>query len=252
MAAVEEAHWWYRSTRALLDQVLGPALTPGATLLDVGGGTGATGAWMAARGRLVATDVEPVALALYREQHPDVTGVATADVARLPFADGSFDAVLCVTVLYHAGVASPVRAVAELARVTRPGGLVCLWEPGVRRLRRAHDRVTHAARRFSVADVRGLLTANGLHVERATGAYSFLVPPAAVKMVLERGETGSDLDRNPGGLGGALSAAARAERALLRRVSLPFGLSVLAVGRKPDAAGSAPPGAGVSTLPASA
>lgn len=240
MAAVEQSHWWYRSTRALLAQVLGPSLAPGARLLDVGGGTGATGAWMAARGRLVAVDVEPIALGLYRERHPDVAGVA-ADVRRLPFADASFDAALCVTVLYHAGVSSPSEAVAELARVVRPGGVVCLWEPGVRRLRRAHDRVTHGARRFAVADLRALLVDNGLTVERATGAYAFLVPPAAVKMVLERGETSSDLDRNAGGLGGVLGAAARAERAVLRRASLPFGLSVLAVGRTPGLRGPTDP-----------
>ncbi len=58
-------------------------------------------------------------------------------------------------------------------------------------------------------------TTAGLTVERASGAYSFLVPPAAVKSVLERGESTSDLDRNQGGLRGALGAAAKAERALL-------------------------------------
>ncbi len=232
MAAVEDAHWWYRSTRALLAQELGPRLPGGGRLLDVGGGTGATGAWMAERGALVAADIEPMALALYREQHPDATGLVASDVNRLPFVDGAFDAVLCVTVLYHAGVPAPRLAVAELARVVRPGGVLCLWEPGVRRLQRAHDRVTHGVRRFSLGQLRDLLTANGLTVERATGAYTFLVPPAAAKAVLERGETASDLDRHESGLGGALGAVAAAERAVLRHASLPFGLSVLAIGRK--------------------
>ena len=181
----------------------------------------------------VSGALEPLALTLYGERHTDAAGLAAADVARLPFADGAFDAVLCVTVLYHAGIASPAAAAAELARVVKPGGVLCVMEPGVERLRRAHDRVTHAARRFSLRGLRGLLTDAGLVVERATGAYSFLVPPAAVKAILERGDTASDLDRNESGLGGALSAAAQAERALLRRVSLPFGLSVVAVARKP-------------------
>ena len=77
------------------------------------------------------------------------------------------------------------------------GGLVCLWEPGVRRLRRAHDRVTHTGRRFSrVGTYAELLMINGLRVERTTGANSFLVPMAAAKMMLEHGEISSDLDRN--------------------------------------------------------
>jgi SAM-dependent methyltransferase len=233
MAAAEDAHWWYRNTRALLEQELGPLLATKGRLLDVGAGTGATGAWMATRGSLVAADIEPMALALYRERHLDTVGLVASDANRLPFADSAFDAVLCVTVLYHAGVPEPMATVHELARVLRPGGRLCLWEPGVRRLHRAHDRVTHGVRRFSLADLRALLTGSGLTVERSTGAYSFLVPPAAIKTVLERGRTSSDLGRHESGLGGALGAVASAERALLRKVSLPFGLSVLAIGRKP-------------------
>ena len=151
----------------------------------------------------------------------------------MPFPDHTFDAVLCVTVLCHRSIADPAVAVAELARVTRPGGLVVLMEPGVQRLRRAHDRVTHSARRFSVSDLRSAAVAAGLEVSRATGAYSFLVPPAAAKTLLERGRSTSDLDRHGSGLGGLLGGAATLERRVLRRVSLPAGLSVVVVARRP-------------------
>jgi ubiquinone/menaquinone biosynthesis C-methylase UbiE len=230
MADVEDRHWWYRSTRSLLRQLLEPRLAPGGTFLDVGAGTGATGAWLGEHGAVVASDFEPVALELHRERH-DALGFVAADVNRLPFADRSFDAVLCVTVLCHRSIPSPVAAVGELARVVRPGGVVCLWEPGVRRLHRAHDRVTHTARRFSRRDLAGLLAANGATVEVSTGAYSFLVPAAAVKTLTERGDTSSDLDRHASGLRGVLGIAAATERRLLRHVSLPAGLSVVAVGR---------------------
>lgn len=232
MAAVEQTHWWYGATRELLQQLLGSALDGDGLLLDAGAGTGATGAWLEEHGTLVAGDFEAQALRLYGEAHPASERVVS-DVNRLPFADNSFAAALCVTVLCHQSVPDPTAAVAELARVVRPGGAVCLLEPGVRRLRRAHDRVTHTGRRFSLGDLRRHATGAGLRVERATGAYSFLVPPAAAKAVLERGRTSSDLDVQPGGLGGVLGAAARAERALLRRVSLPVGLSVAVVARKP-------------------
>jgi SAM-dependent methyltransferase len=231
IATVEDRHWWYVATRRLLADQLRPWLVPGGRYLDAGGGTGATGSWLAGEGRLVACDLEPLALQLYAESHPEVAGLAVADLGRLPFADDSFDAVVCVTVLYHAAVRSPPAVVGELARVVRPGGVVGLMEPGVRRLRRAHDRQTHAGRRFSVGDVRRLLVDNGLEVERATGAYTFLVPPAAVLAALDREGRSSDLDRSGGGASGALAVAARAERAVLRRVPVPFGLSVLAVGR---------------------
>jgi SAM-dependent methyltransferase len=234
MAAVEQTHWWYASTRRLLQDLLTPALRDGGLMLDAGAGTGATGAWLEDHGTLVAADFEEQALRLYGEAHPRSLR-AVSDVNRLPFADGSFSAALCVTVLCHQSIPDPTAAVAELARVVQPGGVVCLLEPGVRRLRRAHDRVTHTGRRFSLADLREHAAGAGLQVERATGAYTFLVPAAAAKAVLERGRTSSDLDVQPGGLGGVLGAAARGERALLRRVPMPFGLSVALVARKPAA-----------------
>jgi ubiquinone/menaquinone biosynthesis C-methylase UbiE len=236
MAQVEHSHWWYDSTRRLLQQLLAAEVSSGGRFLDVGAGTGATGAWLAEHGSLVASDFMPLALELNRERH-EVPGqtldLVAADVTKLPFATGSFDLCLCVTVLCHQSIVDPADAVRELARVVRPGGVVCLWEPGVRRLRRAHDRVTHSARRFSRGDLSDLLDRAGLTLERSSGAYSFLVPPAAVKAVLERGESSSDLDHNEGGLGGTLAALARAERSLLRHTDLPAGLSVFAVGRVP-------------------
>ena len=232
MADVEDLHWWYRSTRALLQQLLAPSLASGGRFLDVGCGTGATGGWLGRRGDLVAVDFEVQALTLFGERH-DSIGLLAADAGRLPLAADVFDAAICVTVLCHRSIADPAAVVRELARVVRPGGVLCLWEPGVKRLHRAHDRVTHTGRRFSRRALAGHVTAAGLTLERSTGAYSFLVPAAAAKALVERGEVKSDLDNNAGGLRGTLGGLASAERRLLRRVDLPFGLTVVAVGRKP-------------------
>ncbi len=231
MSEVEDRHWWYRSTRVLLQQLLRDRLCPGGRFLDLGCGTGATGAWLAEVGELVSADREMFALTLNREHHPGAVCV-NLDAPMLPFADGSFNAIVCVTMLYHRAIESPGVVVREMARLVVPGGLVCLFEPGVRRLWRAHDRETHAARRFARRDLVDLLLGADLDVVLATGAYSFLVPGAAAKTLLERRGSTSDLDRNASGLRGALPALAAAERRLVRHVSLPTGLSVVAIGQR--------------------
>jgi SAM-dependent methyltransferase len=200
--------------------------------LDAGGGSGATGSWLADRALTVLDDYEPMALRAAERDHAGYRGVRS-DINHVPHGAGAFDAVLCVTALCHRMNPDPQLVVNEFARVTKPGGLVCLMEPGGKHLWRGHDEVTHTARRFSLAEMRTMVRTAGLDLVRSTGAYSFLVPPAAVMGVLERGKNKSDVGRNEGGLGGVLGQAARAERALLRRVSLPFGLSVIAIGRKP-------------------
>jgi len=110
---------------------------------------------------------------------------------------------------------------------------VCLMEPGIRRLRRGHDRVTHTARRFSRHDLSAMLRAAELEVVRCTGAYTFLVPPAAVLAVIERGRQTSDVGRNESGLGGTFGVLARAEQAIVTRWNVPTGLSAIAIARKP-------------------
>ncbi len=232
----DTGHWWYDATLAVLRQELGPRLAPGGRFLDAGCGGGTTGAWMAQYGAVVGNDVEPLALQLYREStraHAPV-GLTAGDAAALAFRSGAFDAVLSVNVLYHRLLADPEHAIAGFARVLRPGGVLCLFEPGLKRLRRAHDRVTHVARRFRRAELVGWCQAAGLTVERATGVYAFLAPPAAVKAVLERGRTASDLDSGTSGTAGVAGVALRLaamERAVLRHASLPAGLSLLVIAR---------------------
>ncbi|HEV2760563.1 MAG TPA: class I SAM-dependent methyltransferase [Acidimicrobiales bacterium] len=203
----------------------------GSLVLDAGCGTGATGAWLADSYQLVGIDSERTAVELFSGQRPGAT-LLNADISRLPLRDASVDAVLCVTVLCHRAIADPAATVGELVRVLKPGGVVCVLEPGVRRLRRAHDRAVHVVRRFAVGDMRTLLERNGCRVTRSSGAYSFLVPAAAAKAVVERGRVASDLEGQAGVVGAALGLAAAVERRWLRRRDLPAGLSVWAVGTK--------------------
>ncbi|HEY4333150.1 MAG TPA: class I SAM-dependent methyltransferase [Ilumatobacteraceae bacterium] len=235
IAESSERHWWYLSTRALLRELIEPRLDPAATLpmLDAAGGTGATGGWLTGHGPLTIADYEPFALGIARADHSGCLP-ARADINHLPFTCDSFSVVLCVTALYHRMNADPAATVGEFARVAAPGALVVLMEPSGRHLRRSHDTVTHTARRFSVKDMRALATNAGLDVERATAAYSFLLPPAAVLSVLQRNSTTSDVDRSPSGLGGTLGFVAALERRVLRRFDIPFGLSAIVVARRPS------------------
>jgi SAM-dependent methyltransferase len=107
------------------------ALAPlsGLALLDVGCGTGLALQLAAAEGaRVSGLDAAEPMLDVARGRLPDAD-LRVGDVQELPFDDGTFDAVTAFNAVQYA--AGPQAGVAELARVTRPGGRVAIgvWGP---------------------------------------------------------------------------------------------------------------------------
>jgi SAM-dependent methyltransferase len=228
IAAVEDDHWWYRNTRALAADLLDPWLHDRSRILDAGCGPGGNGAWLAAHGDVVGVDLSADALAFVRARRP-TTRPVRASVAALPFADGAYDVVVGLTILYT--VPDDARAVTELARVLRPGGALLLVEPAFAALGRAHDATVHGRRRYRRAGLSALAVAAGLTVARATYAYSFLAPPAAALGALDRVRrrrdvpAGSDVDKRA--LDRVFSPLADHERRWLAGHDLPFGTSLV-------------------------
>ena len=129
-AAVLSAH----SRRGAADSAayLLAHLRAGMDLLDVGCGPASITADLAERvapGRVVALDAAAGALeaarATLRERRlSEQVELTSGDVMALPFEDTSFDVVHAHQVLQH--LADPVGALAEMRRVTRPGGIVAV------------------------------------------------------------------------------------------------------------------------------
>ena len=93
----------------------------GATVLDIGCGTGHHVRSLRARGYDAAgVDASDGMLAHARANNPG-TRIERADVDRLPFPDASFDFVLCIEVFRYLARTQP--AIAEMARVLKPGGI---------------------------------------------------------------------------------------------------------------------------------
>lgn len=106
-------------------------LTPGDRVLEVGPGPGWFSPTLAASvpdGCVVLVDVQVEMLRFALDRLADHTRVLAAqgDAAALPLPDGSVDAALVVAMLGE--VPEPTEAIAELARVVRPGGVLVVAE----------------------------------------------------------------------------------------------------------------------------
>jgi SAM-dependent methyltransferase len=102
----------------------------GQRALDVGCGPGALTAQLVQRlgsGAVSAIDPSAAFVEAIRDRFPKI-GVQRGVAERLPFADGTFDAALAQLVVHF--MTDPAAGLAEMARVTRPGGLVaaCVWD----------------------------------------------------------------------------------------------------------------------------
>src|SRR6202165_3546497 len=109
----------------LLDTV---RLHAGAQLLDVATGPGSLSAEALRFGaRPIGVDLSPGMIALAGNAYPGID-FRVADVEHLPFADGSFDAIVCNFGLGH--FPYPEKSVAECVRTLKPGGRIALswWD----------------------------------------------------------------------------------------------------------------------------
>jgi ubiquinone/menaquinone biosynthesis C-methylase UbiE len=101
-------------------------------VLDLGCGTGNLAVELAKNPDLTsieAFDFSPAYIAYAKARGADPRiNFQTADACAIPFADGSFDLTLSMLVLPF--IPEPHRAVREMVRVTKPGGIVaaCMWD----------------------------------------------------------------------------------------------------------------------------
>jgi SAM-dependent methyltransferase len=236
----EQRHWWYagmrRAALAVLDRAL-DGQTP-VELLDAGCGTGGTTVALEQFGRVTGVDIAEAALMCANQR--DLRGqLAQASIQELPFPSGRFDVVTSFEVVYHLGVSDDRRALAELRRVLRPGGLLLLRVPAHDWLRGEHDRLVHTRHRYGRGELHDKLDAVGFEVVQLSWANTLLFPPAVAKRVLERMHpNGHDADAEPDlwlppvPLNALLENLVAVEAVTLPRgLPAPFGLSLLALAR---------------------
>ena len=236
MYHVEDRHWWYQGmetiTRALLERWM-PAHS--SRILDAGCGTGAAmTTYLAEYGMVTGIDLYAEALRFCRKRN--APRLARASVLDLPFAPASFDMVTSFDVLYERAVSDELTALKEFFRILTPHGRILLRLPAYDWLRGQHDKKVHTNRRYTKKLVNRLLEQSGFMVEHLSYANTFLFPLAVAKRLSERvfppSDDQSDLAMNAGAFNSVLKFILSAEAPLVSHVGLPYGLSVIAIGRK--------------------
>jgi SAM-dependent methyltransferase len=235
MAEQDSSHWWFLARRDILAEVIRRVARPptGARILEVGCGTGHNLAMLQRFGAVEATELDDTArgIATQRLGRP-VHAAALPDLSMFP--PNSFDLVALLDVLEH--VPDDRAALTSIRERLKPGGKLLIAVPANPWMWSAHDVAHHHHRRYRKRELKALALDCGYAVELLTPFNTLLFPPIAAARLLGKatGRDSADDSMPSAPVNAVLRAVFGVESALVARVPLPFGVSLLAVLRRPD------------------
>lgn len=239
MYRVEGEHWWFVGRRRILESFVQKICqdlkrdlnVTRPHILDVGCGTGANLEMLSQFGDAEGVDVSQDALAFCLER--GLANVNLGAAEKLPYEDESFDLVTALDVVEH--LDDDAAGLKEMHRVLKPDGRALLFVPAFMFLWGVQDDISHHRRRYRIPELRKVVKSAGFEIERATYAnITFFAPillgRAVMKVTGLRPESENNI--NVSALNGVFGRVFGAERALLRRMNFPFGVSAICVARR--------------------
>jgi 2-polyprenyl-3-methyl-5-hydroxy-6-metoxy-1,4-benzoquinol methylase len=245
---LERTHWWFRARRQIITDVLRRTVVPTGgddrRILDVGCGTGGMLGALAEFGTVTGMEMEPDAVAWARQQM-DGTGI---DVMQGSLPEGippkAWDLITAFDVIEHLDDDGAV--LERIHASLRPGGQIMVTVPAYMFLWSPHDDLNQHKRRYTRRQLVDRMRAAGFTVQRTSYFNTWLFPVVAAVRLVKRGrrraendapETvdragDSDFSMPGSAVNEVLRRLFASERFLLRRIGLPAGVSIIAVGRR--------------------
>ena len=234
MAQLDSRHWWFTARRRILDGVIERIVRPpdNARILELGAGTGHNLAMLSRFGEVEASELDPVArdIASDRLGRP-VVEAALPDLGMFP--SEAYDMVALLDVLEH--VPDDKGSLKAIYGLLKAGGALLLTVPINPWMWSAHDVAHHHHRRYRKQEIRKLAENAGYEIELLSPFNSLLFPPiTAVRLagkVTGRDDSDDAMPSEP--VNKILDTVFGFERSLIGRVPMPFGVSLVAVLRRP-------------------
>ena len=236
-ASVEDKHWWFVARRQIIEQVIRKLSLPkNAQILEAGCGTGGNLQMLSRHGQVSAMELDEIACQLANQRQ--VTTVKRGTLPdNIPFAL-HYDLILILDVIEH--LDDDLSALKALYYKLKPGGYLLVTVPAYQFLWSEHDEINHHKRRYRLQGLKEMVRKAGYEVIYGSYFNTFLFPIVVIVRGLGKllqkqnnNQFSSDLVLPSKPVNQLLTWLFANERYLINRFTLPFGLSILFLARKP-------------------
>ncbi len=232
MADQQRWHWWYRTKRSYLEQVLAALKLPSpARILDLGSGVGANFPVLRKFGQVEGVEQSSLGRQLSQKNHPEK--VQTGDLNAVSLPASHYDLITILDVLYHQAVTDDVKVLRQALSGLQQGGYLVITDCAHPWLFGPHDEANMARQRYTLKELQEKVERAGGKVVRSSYLFGFSFPLFIMARMVERlsGKTSED-QAHPGLLNTVLGAMGQVEAQLLKMINLPVGSSILIVAKK--------------------
>jgi len=232
MAKTESRHWWFMGRRTILATLIERLVLPqNSQILEVGCGTGGNLQMLKKFGEVCALEMDANARAIATNRTNNLYDIRPGYCPDgLPFNDQCFSLICMFDVLEH--IEQDTETLVALKQLLTKNGRILLTVPAYQWLSGPHDEFLHHKRRYSANQLRKKIVTAGLNPVKISYFNTILFPLAVIvrlkdKLLGNPSATGTSVPPVP--INNLFRILFSAERFLLKRFNLPFGVSLLCV-----------------------
>lgn len=246
---LETTYWWHVGRRYIISSFIDNLISSsskfdngnqaeeltGAKILDVGSGTGENLKFLSQFGETIGIDNSERAVEFSKKR--GLNNLKIGEAENLPFADNSFELVTMLDLLEH--ISNDSRALKEANRTLKPKGHLLVTVPAYPSLWSEHDEALNHKRRYSKRELTKKIEQEGFLIKRASFAITTFLPPISLYRALQNASRQKTESKTsyvflPGWLNKIFIGVLRAEAKAIKKIDLPFGLSLVALAEKPN------------------
>src|SRR4029453_15056984 len=171
----EQTHFWFRGFRQFVQPLIERAVTgvPSPRMLDCGCGTGSNLAMLRPYGEAYGFDLTMSGVEF---AHAHGHRVARASIASISFGSSTFDVVTSFDVFQCLPDEVETSAIAEMARVLKPGGRLVMNVAALKILHGRHSVLSEEVRRYTPKRLQWIVESAGFRIDRLSFAHAAILP----------------------------------------------------------------------------